>query len=213
MSCINTFMLISSIICLLISLFIFVKSIYVAILRFIKTRDIQLKKAEYEKINNTLLEKGEQEKPDNTQLEKDEQEISNYSQFEKTQKNPYSKTKSNGINNNNFSYDIDNLFDSININITLVDCVSGNVLASIHKLPCIIGRGDGADVVIEYDKSISRRHVAFVYENGHLIVIDLQSANGTLINGSRISSKCEANNGDIMQIGQTKVKVIVNNER
>lgn len=97
-----------------------------------------------------------------------------------------------------------------NTYLTLVDSCSGKVIASINQFPCIVGRGIPADIIIDFDKSISRRHVVFTFENGNLFVNDLESSNGTLINGCRILSKCEVKNGDIMKIGRTEIKLVVN---
>lgn len=97
-----------------------------------------------------------------------------------------------------------------NTYLTLVDSCSGKVIASINQFPCIVGRGIPADIIIDFDKAISRRHVVFTFENGNLFVNDLESSNGTLINGCRILSKCEVKNGDIMKIGRTEIKLVVN---
>lgn len=107
-------------------------------------------------------------------------------------------------------YIMQNLQNLNNTYLTLVDSCSGKVIASINQFPCIVGRGIPADIIIDFDKAISRRHVVFTFENGNLFVSDLESSNGTLINGCRILSKCEVKNGDIMKIGRTEIKLVVN---
>lgn len=52
----------------------------------------------------------------------------------------------------------------------------------------VLGRDSGCDLVIE-DPSVSRRHATFKYQNGRLRIEDLNSKNGTWINGEKILSK------------------------
>lgn len=49
-----------------------------------------------------------------------------------------------------------------------------------------IGRDPGNDVVLR-DPKVSRRHAEVVFERGFYVVHDLQSANGTYLNGRRIN--------------------------
>lgn len=49
-----------------------------------------------------------------------------------------------------------------------------------------IGRDPGNDVVLR-DPKVSRRHAEVVFERGFFVVHDLQSANGTYLNGRRIN--------------------------
>ena len=48
-----------------------------------------------------------------------------------------------------------------------------------------IGRAPGNELIIE-DNSISRRHARLSVESGHLMIEDLNSANGTFIGSQRI---------------------------
>lgn len=164
MTYVNIILLSISIICLLISLFILSKSVYVAVKRLVATRNKDI----------IFFETG-------------------------------SAMNDNALLNIN-----KNECDLNRINITLVDFVSGKVIASIQSFPCIIGRGKDVDISIDSDSAISRRHVVFNYKNGCLFVSDLYSSNGTLMNGSKIEFACEVKNGDIMQIGRTQIELIVN---
>lgn len=51
-----------------------------------------------------------------------------------------------------------------------------------------IGRHPDCEVVLD-DNSVSRRHAAISYADGHYFVEDLNSRNGTLVNGSEIQGK------------------------
>jgi pSer/pThr/pTyr-binding forkhead associated (FHA) protein len=72
-----------------------------------------------------------------------------------------------------------------------------------------IGRDGIQDVVLD-NPSVSRRHcqIRFIPENGAFVVEDLGSDNGTLVNGTRISSPAELVSGD--EIGVGKLTVLFN---
>lgn len=62
-----------------------------------------------------------------------------------------------------------------------------------------IGRKHGNDIQLN-DLTISGRHALIFSEKNQIIVEDLASTNGTLVNGNHIS-KTTLNHGDIIQIG------------
>jgi two-component system cell cycle response regulator len=66
-----------------------------------------------------------------------------------------------------------------------------------------LGRGGSADVRL-VDEGISRFHCRIRIEGGNLVVEDLQSRNGTFLNGERISSRT-LDDGDKIQLGRTTV--------
>ena len=67
----------------------------------------------------------------------------------------------------------------------------------------LIGRSASSDVRLG-DKSASREHCAISWEGDHFVVEDLQTTNGTRINGKRVRSG-KLNDGDQIQIGQTLI--------
>jgi diguanylate cyclase (GGDEF)-like protein len=66
-----------------------------------------------------------------------------------------------------------------------------------------LGRGGGADVRL-VDEGISRFHCRIRADGGDLFVEDLQSRNGTFLNGERISKR-KLEDGDKIQLGRTTV--------
>jgi hypothetical protein len=64
-----------------------------------------------------------------------------------------------------------------------------------------IGRGADADVRLT-DQAVSRRHAEIRIANGGAILNDLQSTNGTTLNGVRITTTALAD-GDELRIGET----------
>lgn len=64
-----------------------------------------------------------------------------------------------------------------------------------------LGRGDDNDIVIN-DKFISKNHMRIIKEDGVFYIEDLNSANGTLLNGEPISDAIELKDKDLIDIGR-----------
>ncbi len=69
--------------------------------------------------------------------------------------------------------------------------------------PAIIGRGDVAQIRL-HDEGISRRHAMVVRVGGELCLEDLQSANGTRVNGEPITRHV-LRDGDKIQLGEKTI--------
>ncbi len=83
-------------------------------------------------------------------------------------------------------------------------CVSGASSGTTFPVPTdsvIIGRS-AADLVIA-EQEVSRSHARFAYTPVGFVLEDLNSSNGTLVNGVRISRPTSINVGDRIQIGKT----------
>jgi uncharacterized protein (TIGR02145 family) len=66
-----------------------------------------------------------------------------------------------------------------------------------------VGRASDNDVVIS-DSFVGRHHCRFaIYGNGNVVIEDLNSANGTFVNGQRIQGQRPLNPSDIVRIGNT----------
>lgn len=63
----------------------------------------------------------------------------------------------------------------------------------------VIGRHRGCDVVLS-DLSVSRRHARLVFRDGRWILQDLDSTNGTMVNGRRVG-RSELRPGDHIALG------------
>jgi pSer/pThr/pTyr-binding forkhead associated (FHA) protein/Flp pilus assembly protein TadD len=63
-----------------------------------------------------------------------------------------------------------------------------------------IGRQEGNTIRLT-ERNVSRRHARLLRQNGHVVVEDLGSSNGTRINGERISGQSTVKDGDLIQIG------------
>lgn len=74
----------------------------------------------------------------------------------------------------------------------------------------VIGRNPTTDITL-LDEGISREHALILFDDeapGYVIE-DLQSTNGTKVNGKRVRSACLAE-GDEIQIGETLFRFVLN---
>jgi len=83
----------------------------------------------------------------------------------------------------------------------------GDLEGMTHALSAeetLIGRNPGCQIRLQ-DESISREHafVSFDESDGSWVIEDLQSTNGTKLNGKRVRS-ATLSHGDRVQVGQTQ---------
>ncbi|MBU4263939.1 MAG: FHA domain-containing protein [Proteobacteria bacterium] len=71
------------------------------------------------------------------------------------------------------------------------------------SLPCLIGRGKEADLVLP-DLAVSHRHALVDATDDQVWIKDLGSTNGIWVNGNRITTKAFLHPGDFIQVGQMK---------
>ena len=69
----------------------------------------------------------------------------------------------------------------------------------IHKSPFVIGRSAECDLVIDRS-GISKRHNQILFDGEQFLIQDLQSKNGTLVNGESIK-KTDLSDHDLISIG------------
>ncbi len=70
-----------------------------------------------------------------------------------------------------------------------------------------IGRAAGNDVVLK-SSTVSSKHVRFYHEDGRWMVADQKSTNGTFVNGQQIESPAIVTDGDQVEIGAFRVRVL-----
>lgn len=76
----------------------------------------------------------------------------------------------------------------------------------IRKSLISIGRNKSSDIVIN-DKNASRNHAKIYRKQGKYVLEDLNSTNGTFVNGSKITSIKFINSGDLIRIGNSKFQI------
>jgi len=75
-----------------------------------------------------------------------------------------------------------------------------------------LGRSPEATIQI-VDTGISRTHIRMHFDGASVFVEDLNSANGTYVNGTKLTGKIEIKNGDQISIGvSTVLKLSLNNQ-
>jgi pSer/pThr/pTyr-binding forkhead associated (FHA) protein len=76
----------------------------------------------------------------------------------------------------------------------------------------LVGRVRPADLALP-DPVVSARHCEFAVEDGWFLVRDLDSGNGTFVNGQRIGATgARLRDGDVVQVGQTAITVVLQGE-
>jgi hypothetical protein len=81
----------------------------------------------------------------------------------------------------------------------LLDTPEGAHPIALESTLLTIGRGLNNDIILE-DTRVSRHHAQLRYKTRRFWVTDLNSTNGTFINGERIS-EADLRNGDILSLG------------
>lgn len=72
----------------------------------------------------------------------------------------------------------------------------------------VIGRKpEVCQMVLDYDKSVSGRHCEIFIKNGKFYIKDLNSSNGTFVNGSRVLTDAEVYSGCILTLGRLTLKL------
>ncbi len=82
---------------------------------------------------------------------------------------------------------------------------------SFDKEAMRVGRGRDNDIVLE-NLQVSRNHAEIRKENDRFVLVDLQSANGTFINGVRVS-KTEILDNDVVAIGKHQLQFLLKQAR
>jgi len=79
---------------------------------------------------------------------------------------------------------------------------------TITTTPFVIGRSDASDLVLD-NQLVSRSHAVFEMVGSAMTIRDLQSHNGTYVNGERRDSVA-LNNGDEIKIGSYQIRFLGN---
>ena len=72
--------------------------------------------------------------------------------------------------------------------------------------PLTIGRSEGNTIVLADDR-VSRQHARLQARGGVLVLVDLESTNGTRVNAREIKGTQELQDGDTLEMGEVRFKV------
>jgi DNA-binding winged helix-turn-helix (wHTH) protein len=78
--------------------------------------------------------------------------------------------------------------------------------------PNRVGRDEDCDVHLN-DASVSRRHARLSVDGTAVVVEDLDSKNGTCVNGKRIGARTPVANGDTVTFGTVETKIVIARDR
>ena len=76
----------------------------------------------------------------------------------------------------------------------------------LHRSEMVVGRSPDNAIAI-HSRSLSRRHSRFSCRNGRLLIDDLGSTNGTMVNGRRVDAEHELHHGDLVLIGDATFRI------
>ena len=77
----------------------------------------------------------------------------------------------------------------------------------LNSAPLTVGRGGQNDLVLAGDDFASARHARIELRGDGVWVQDLESTNGTFVNGSRVAGAQRLDQGDVLRVGETDLRV------
>jgi len=77
----------------------------------------------------------------------------------------------------------------------------------LNSAPVTVGRGGQNDLVLTGDEFASARHARIEVRGDGVWVQDLDSTNGTYVNGSRVAGAQRLDAGDVLRVGETDLLV------
>ena len=76
-----------------------------------------------------------------------------------------------------------------------------------RRKPMTIGRDPSNDIVLA-DRSVSGHHAVIRYMNGEWVLADLDSRNGTYVNGAAIATETSILEHDVVQFGAVRLQML-----
>ncbi len=92
-----------------------------------------------------------------------------------------------------------------------VKILQGSHAGKEVKIPvpkCVIGRGDECHLRPQSD-AISRRHCVIISNDQEVVVRDLNSRNGTYVNGERVAEEAVLLTGDVLRVGPLEFEMMI----
>jgi pSer/pThr/pTyr-binding forkhead associated (FHA) protein len=105
------------------------------------------------------------------------------------------------------SQSTDKLPERFQASVVIVKGYAEGMEYPLTKMYTVLGRDKEADIAVK-DPLVSRRHVAILYHEGGFILKDLESTNGTMMNGALIQ-QADMRHKDKFRIGNTTLQFIL----
>lgn len=93
------------------------------------------------------------------------------------------------------------------LSLAIIDGPNAGTVFRVAKPRVVIGR-TGADVALD-DTEVSRSHAALEIRDASFQVVDLDSRNGTIVNGTRIEGPADLQDKNEFTVGGTTLMLIV----
>jgi len=97
----------------------------------------------------------------------------------------------------------------VKLKIEIIDGRLSGKTFQIDSFPVCIGSLSNSNLQILFDKYISRAHCTIYNDDNNLYLIDMKSTNGTYVNDHLIQSAVRIKNEDIVKIGNTNFKCLI----
>ncbi len=98
---------------------------------------------------------------------------------------------------------------TVRLELEVVEGPAANSRLRLAGEPLVLGRAEPGDGSLGCDAQLSRRHAsAMLLGPGGILLEDLGSTNGTLVNGSRIAGPTVLKLGDSVQVGATTLRAV-----
>ncbi len=98
---------------------------------------------------------------------------------------------------------------TLDVRLVALEAMPVGTIVRVDQIPFVIGRASGSHLVLA-DSAVSNRHAALTVEDGKLIVQDLGSTNGTLVNEKILfGEKRELREGDRLEITPARFAVAI----
>ena len=97
--------------------------------------------------------------------------------------------------------------DSPRLAVLASDELEPGASFDLGPVPLTVGRASGNSITLPSDGFVSSRHARFETLRGAVWLVDLDSKNGTLVNGERIEGRRRLRDGDVVRIGETEMRL------
>lgn len=78
--------------------------------------------------------------------------------------------------------------------------------APLHNSIVVGRKKESCDIALDYEKSVSGKHCEIIVKDGRFYIKDLQSSNGTYVNGSKVLTETEIFTGNTLTFGRLKMR-------
>ncbi|GAB4333126.1 MAG: hypothetical protein Kow0037_11300 [Calditrichia bacterium] len=101
-------------------------------------------------------------------------------------------------------------FDKKLIKIAVIPENSSEMIKEFPNMRITIGRGSDNALFIA-DSLVSRQHAVIFKKENSFYIKDLNSRNGTFLNGKKISGEEKIKNGSLIKVGKTYLRIQIQN--